>query len=166
MCYRCFVVVRSLSHVSLLRQAAACQAPLSFIVSQSLLKFMSIESVMPPSHLILCRPFSFHLQSFPASGSFPMSRLFALCGQSIGASASASALTMKIQGWLPEYWLVWSPCCPRNSQESSPALHFKSINSLALSFLYSSTLTSIHDYWKNQSFDYTNLWWQSSVSAV
>ena len=49
--------------------------------------------------------------------------------------------------------LVGSPCSPRDSQESSPAPQFKSINSLALSFLHSSTLTSIHDYWKNHSFD-------------
>ena len=49
--------------------------------------------------------------------------------------------------------LVGSPCCSRDSQESSPTLQFKSINSSALSFLYSSTLTSIHDYWKNHSLD-------------
>ena len=49
--------------------------------------------------------------------------------------------------------LVGSPCSPRDSQESSPSLQFKSINSLALSFLYGATLTSIHDYWKNHSFD-------------
>ena len=50
-------------------------------------------------------------------------------------------------------WLVWSPCNPRDSQESSPTPQFKSINSLVFSFLYSLTLTSIHDYWKNHSFD-------------
>ena len=50
-------------------------------------------------------------------------------------------------------WLVVSPYSPRDSQESSPTLQFKSINSPALSFLYSPTLTSIHDYWKNHSFD-------------
>ena len=49
--------------------------------------------------------------------------------------------------------MVWSPCCPRDSQESSPTPQFKNINSLALSFLYSPTLKSIHDYWKNHSFD-------------
>ena len=50
-------------------------------------------------------------------------------------------------------WLVWSLCCPRDSQESSPAPQFKSINSSVLSLLYGPTLTSIHDYWKNQSCD-------------
>ena len=60
-------------------------------------------------------------------------------------------------------WLLWSPCNTRNSQESSPIPQFKSISSLALSFLYSTTLTSIHDYWKNHSFDCTGLCWQSSL---
>ena len=50
-------------------------------------------------------------------------------------------------------WLVWSPCSPRDSQESSPTPQFKSINSTVLSFLYSPTLTSIHDYWKNHNLD-------------
>ena len=51
-----------------------------------------------------------------------------------------------------EDWLIWSLCCPRDSQESSPTPQFKSINSSALSFLYGPTLTSIHDHWKNHSF--------------
>ena len=55
--------------------------------------------------------------------------------------------------WFPLDGLVGSPCCPRDSQESSPTPHFKSINSLALGFLYSPTLTSVHDYWKNHSLD-------------
>ena len=62
-------------------------------------------------------------------------------------------------------WLVWSPCRPRDSQESSPTPQFRSINSLALSFLYGPTLTSIHDYWRNHSFDYMDLCWQNNVSA-
>ena len=61
--------------------------------------------------------------------------------------------------------LVASPCCLRDSQESSPTPQFKSIYSSALSFLYSRTLTSIHDYWKNHSFDSMDLCWQSNVSA-
>ena len=70
---------------------AACQASLSIINSWSFLKLMSIKSAMPSNHLILCHPFSSGLQSFLASGSFPMSQLFSLGGQSIGGSASASA---------------------------------------------------------------------------
>ena len=57
--------------------------------------------------------------------------------------------------------LVWSPCCPRDSQESSPTSQFKSINSSSLRFLYSPTLTSINDYWKNYSFDYADICQQS-----
>ena len=99
-------------------------------------------------------PFSSHFQSSPASGSFSRSQFFPSGGQSIGVSASASVLPMNIWDWL-----VWSPCNPRDSQESSPTPQFKSINSLVLSFLYSPTLTSIHDYWKNHSFDYWKLSW-------
>ena len=62
-------------------------------------------------------------------------------------------------------WLVWSPCNPRDSQESSPVPQFKGISSLVLSLLYSPTLTSLHDYRKNNSFDYTDLCRQSDVSA-
>ena len=62
------------------------------------LKFMSIELVMPSNPLILCHPLSFSLQSFPTSGSFPMSQFFTSGGQSIGVSASASILPMNIQG--------------------------------------------------------------------
>ena len=79
----------------------ACQGSLSITSSQSLLKLMFIESVMPSNHLIFCHPFSSRLQSFPASGCFPMSQFFASGGQSIGASASASVLPMDIQGCLP-----------------------------------------------------------------
>ena len=78
-------------------RTAAHQSPLSSTLSQSLLKFRSIELVMLTNHLLPCHPFSFCLRSFPASGSFPMSWLFSSGGQSIGASASASVLP--IQGW-------------------------------------------------------------------
>ena len=98
-------------------------------------------------------PFSSCLKSFPASGYFPVSQFFPSGGQRIGVSASASVLAMKIQNWFPLDRLVWSPCSPRDSREYSPTPQFKSINSSALSFLHSPTLTSIHDHWKNHSFD-------------
>ena len=150
-----FSSVQSLSHGPLFVTpwTAACQASLSITNSQSLLNLMFIESVMPSKHLIFVVPFSFCLQSFPASGSFPMSQSFASGGQRIGVSASASVLPMNIQDWLPLGWTGGLPCSPKDSQESSPTPQFKSINSLALSFLYSSTLTSIHDYWKNRRFE-------------
>ena len=86
---------------------AARQASLSFTISLSLLKLMSTELVMPFNHLILCRSFSSFLQSFPASGSFPLSQFFASDGQSIGVSASASVLPMNIQDWFPLGWTGW-----------------------------------------------------------
>ena len=98
-------------------------------------------------------PFSSYLQSFPTSGSFPISQFFTSGGQSIRVSASSSALPMNIQDWFPIDELVGSPCSPSDSQESSPTPQFKIINFSALSFLYSPTLISIHDYWKNHSFD-------------
>ena len=118
-----------------------------------------------PTILSSAVPFSSCLQSFPASGSFLMSQFFASGGQSTGASASASVLLINIQDWFPLGLMVWSPCSPRDSQESSPTPQFKSINSSAFSLLYGPTLTSIHDYWKNHSFDFTDLCWQSNVSA-
>ena len=81
-------------------------------------------------------PFSSCLQSFPASGSFPMSQLFPSGGQSTGVSASASVLPMNIQNWYPLGWTGWISLQSWDSQESSPTPQFKSIDSLALSFLY------------------------------
>ena len=106
-------------------------------------------------------PFSSCPRSLPASGSFPMSQLFAWGGQSVGLSASASVLPMNTQDWSPLGWrLVGSPCSPRDFQESSPTPQFKSIN------LHSPTLTSIHDHLKNHSLDQTDLCWQSNVSSI
>ena len=98
-------------------------------------------------------PFSSHLPSFSASGSFQMSWFFASGGQSTGVSASTSVLPMNIQDWFPLGWTGWISSSPRDSQESSPTPQLKSINSLALSILYSPTLTSIHDHRKNHSLD-------------
>ena len=93
-------------------------------------------------------PFSSHLQSFPASGSFPVSQFFASGSQSIGVSASASVLPMNIQGWCPLGWTGWislqSKGLRRVSSNTTAQKHYI----LVLSFLYSPTLTSIHDYWK------------------
>ena len=80
---------------------AAHQASLSITNSWSPPKPMSIESMMPSNHLILCRLISSGPQSFPASGSFPVSWLFTSGGQSIGVSAAASVFPMNIQGWFP-----------------------------------------------------------------
>ena len=118
-----------------------------------------------PTILSSVTPFFSCPQSFSASGSFPLSQFFASGGQSIAASASASVLPMNIQGWFPLGLTGWSPCCPRDSQESSPAPQFESINSSVLSLLYGSTLTSVHNYWKKHNFDYMGFSQQSDISA-
>ena len=100
----------------------------------SLLKFMSIESMFHPTISSFVVPFSFCPKSFPALGLF-LSWLITSGGQNIGASASTSVLPINIQGWFPLGLTVWSLCCPRDSQESSPAPNFKTLNSLVLSFL-------------------------------
>ena len=100
-------------------------------------------------------------QSFSASGSFPMSWLFAWGGQSIGASASASVLPMNIQDWFP----LGLTRLISLSQESSPAPQFESVSSSVLGLLYGPTLTSIHGSWENHSFDYVDLCQQNDVSA-
>ena len=94
-------VVQLLSRVQLFSTlwSAAHQPSLSFTVSWSLLKLLSIKLMMPSNHLILCCPLSSCPQSFPASGSFPMSCFFVSDGQSIGASASVP--TVNTQGWFP-----------------------------------------------------------------
>ena len=96
--------------------------------------------------------FSSCLQPFPAAGSFPVSWLFALSGQNTGASASASVELIFRVDFLQD-WMVWCPYCPRLSQESSPTPQLESLSSSVLTFPYSPTLTSIHDYWKNHSFN-------------
>ena len=132
-----------------------CSAP-GFTISRSSLKLMSIESMMPSNHLILCCPLLFPLSIFPSIRVF--SNELAVCIK------VATVLELQIQHhsfqWIFKIdflkdWLVWSPCCPRDSQESSPAPQFDSINSSALSLLYGPTCIYIHDYWKNHSFDYS-----------
>ena len=142
------------------------QASLFLSISWSLPKLMSIALVMPssqPSHP-LDALFSFCPQSFPASGTFPMSQLFPSDDQNIGVSASTSVLPMSIQGWFP-LRLVLSPCCPGDSEESSPAPQLEGINSLALCLLYCSSLITICDLWKDHSLDCSDLCWLSNVSA-
>ena len=97
-----FIVVQLLSCVQLSETTwtAACQTSLSFTVSRSLLRLMSIELVMPSNHLILCHPLLLLPSIFPSIRVFfPVSQLFASGGQSIGVSASASILPMYIQDW-------------------------------------------------------------------
>ena len=100
-------------------------------------------------------PFSSCPQSFPASGSFLINQFFSSSCRSIGALASASVLPMNIQGWFPLGWTGWISLQSKGLSRvfSNTTPQFKSINSLALSLSYGPTLTCIHDYWKNHSFD-------------
>ena len=149
--YLQFSSVQSLNRVQLFATpwTAARQASLSITNSRSSLGLTSIESVMPSSVV----PFSFCLQSFPASGSFQMSQLFASVAKVLEFQLQHQSFQWTLKTVLLKDRLVGSPCSPRDSQESSPTPQFKSINSSVLSFLYNPTLTSIHDFWKNHSLD-------------
>ena len=134
-------------------RTAARQASLSITSSRSLPKLMSIESVMLSNHLILCCLLLLPLQSFPASGSFPMSQFFASGDQSIGVSALASVLPMNTQVWFLLGWTGWISLQSKGLSRVFSNTTIQSINSLVLSFLCSPTLTSIDEYWKNHSPD-------------
>ena len=145
---------------------AARQTSSSFTFSMSLLKFMSIESMMPSNYLILCQLLLLLPSIFPSIKVF--FNEWALCiGWSKYWSFSFSISSFNAYSRLIFFNIdcFWSPFCPRDSKESSPTLHFKNINSSTLSFLCSPTLTSIHDYWTNHSFDCMDLFWQSNVSV-
>ena len=160
--FKVVIIVQSLSDVWLFATpwTAARQASLSFTISWTLLKLMSIESVIPSNHLILCRPLHLMLSIFP----------------SIRVFASESVLYIR---W-PKYWSLSFSISPSNDYsglisfrmdwfdllivQGTMSTTVQKHNFSALSFLYSLTLTSIHDYWKNRGFDSTNLCWKSNVS--
>ena len=129
-------------------------ATLSITNSWSSPRLTSIESVMSSSHLILCRPLLL-LPPIPLSiRVFSNKSTLCMRWPKYWSFSFSIILPKKSQGWFPSEWTDWrSPCSPRNSQESSPTPRFKSIISSVLSFLYSPDLTSLRDYWKNQSFD-------------
>ena len=118
---------------------------------RSLLKLMSIESVRPSNHLIVCRPLPPPI--------FNLSQHQGLFQWVSSSHQVATVLELQLQyQWIFKTdllydGLVGSPCSPRDSQESSPIPQFESISSSALSLFYSPTLTSVYDYWKNHSFD-------------
>ena len=130
---------------------ATRQASLSITNSQSLLILMSIKSVMPSNHLILCSPLLFPNSIFSSIRVFSNETVLDIRWPNIGASASASVLPVNIQDWFLLGWTGLISLQSRDSQESSPTPQFKSINSSGLSFLYNPTL-HIHA-WKNHSFD-------------
>ena len=123
-------------------------------VHHQLLEFIQthvhwIGDAIQPFHPLF--PFSSSLQSFPASGSFPMSQFFPSGGQSIEFQLQHQSFQWIFRTHFLQDGLVGSPCSPGDSQESSPTPAFKSINSSVLSFIYSPTLTSIHDHRKTRA---------------
>ena len=125
---------------------AARQASLSITNSRSSLRLMSIELVRHPTISSSVVPFSSRLQSFPASGSFPMSQFFAQGGQSIGVSASASVLSMNFQDCIPLEWTGWISLQSKGLSRVFSNTTVQKHQFLAISFLNGPTLTSIHDY--------------------
>ena len=102
-------------------------------------------------------PFPFYLQSFSASGSFPMSQFLASCGQSIGVSASASVLPMNIQGWFPLGLIGLISLQSKGLLRVFSNTRFQKHQVFDTQSSYGPTPTSIPDYWKNHSFDYKNV---------
>ena len=146
--YFSFVIVK----LSLTFCATSCQDSWSFIISQNLLKLMPIELVMQsqPFHsLSLPSPPALNLSQH--QGLFQWVSLCNRCPKDWNSSVSISP-SNEYSG-LISFRFDWSPCSPRDSQESSPASQFKGINSSAFSLLYGPTLTSTHDYWESHSFD-------------
>ena len=124
---------------------AACQASLSITNARSLLKLMSIELVMPSNHLILCHPLLLPPSVFPSIRVFSNESVLRIMWPKYWSFNFSTGASSEYSGLIFFRILVGSPCCPRDSQESSPTSQFKSINFLVLRFLYSPTLTSIHE---------------------
>ena len=143
--------VQSFNHVRLFATPwiAARQASLSIINSRSPLRFMSIESVMPSSHLILCRPLLLLPLVSPSIRVFSNESTLRMRWPKY-RSFSFSIIPSKEHPGLISFRLDWLDLLAvQGTLKSSPTPQFKSINSLALSFLHSPALTSIHDHWKN-----------------
>ena len=149
------VVVQLLSHVSLQLHGlhVVWQAFLFFTISQSLLKLMSTESVMPVNHLILCHPLLLLPSIFPSIKIFSSELVrhirwskYWSFSFSISPSSEHSGLISFRTNWLDLLTV-------QGTLKSSPAPQFKSINSFTFCIIYGWTLTSLHDYWKNHSFD-------------
>ena len=145
--FSCSVVSDYLRSHGLQHTRPPCPSPIPGAYSNSCPLRRWCHPTISPSVI----PFSSRLPSFSASGSFPVSQFFASGGQRIGVSALASVLPVNIQDWSLLRWTGWTSLQSKRLSRSSATPQFKSINSLMLSFLYSPTLKSIHDYWKNHS---------------
>ena len=131
---------------------AAHQASLSIINSQSLLKLMSIESLMPSNDLILCHPLLLLPSIFPGIRVFS-NGFFTSGGQSIGVSASASVLPVNIQDWFPLGLIGWISLQSKGLSRVFSNTTVQKHLFFGTQLFHSPTLTSIHDHWKNHSLD-------------
>ena len=131
---------------------AACQASLSITNSQSLLKLTSIKSMISSNHLILCRPLLLLPSIFPSIRVFSNESALRIRWSKYWSFSFGISPSNEYSG-LTSFRMDWFDLLVQGTLKSSPTPQFKSINSLALSFLYGPTLKSIHDHWKNHSFD-------------
>ena len=151
-----FSSVQMFSHVWLFVTPwiIAHQASLSITNSQNLLKLISVQSVMPSNHLILCHSLLLLPSIFPSIRIFFNESVLPIRWPKYWSFCFSISPSKNIQDWFPLGWTGWISLLSTGlSRESSPTPQFKSISSSALSFLYHLTLSSIHDYWKNHSFD-------------
>ena len=156
-----FIIRPALSQFSSLTQSCPtlcdpmdCSMP-GFPVHHRLLEFTQthvhcVDDAIQPSHLL---SFSSHPQSFPVLASFQMSQFFTSGGLSIELSGSASVLPMNFQDWFSLEWTGWISLQSKGLSRVFSNTTVQKHHSLVLSFLYSPTVTSIHDYWKNHIFD-------------
>ena len=126
----------------------ACQASLSITNPRSSLRLTSIESVIPSSHLIVCRPLLLQPSIFPSIRVFYSHSVLCIRWSACWSFSFNISPSNEHPGSIS-----FGISLQSKGQESSPTPQFKSINTLVLSFLYSPTLTSIHDYWKSHSLD-------------
>ena len=149
--------VQSLRHVRLFATpwTAAHQTSLSFTISRNLLKLMSIELVMPSNHLVLCRPLLLLPSIFPSIRVFSSEWVLHIRWQPMYWSFIFSISPSNEYSGLISFRIDWFDFLAVQGTLKSLLQHYsaKSINSSALSFLYGSILTSIHDYWKNHSWE-------------
>ena len=150
-----FSSVRSLSCVQLCATPGTVtrQTSLSITNSRSLLKLMSIESVMPSNHLILCRPLLLLPSVFPSLRVFSNESVLCIGWPKYWSFNFSISLSHEYSDRFPLGWTGWISLLSKGLSRVFSTPQFKRINSLALGFLYNPTLTSIYDYWKNHSFD-------------
>ena len=146
--------------------SAAFQASLSFTVSWTLLKFMSIDSVMPSNYLILCHPFLLLPSIFPSVRVFDNELVLCIRWLKYWSfSVSFSISPSNVYSGLISFRIDWFDFLAVQGALKSLLQHHSSKASLVLSLLYGPSLTSVHDCWESHNLDYMDLCWQSDVSA-